>query len=220
MSEVETAPVSRDLLREQRPLHILRHALGYSGHDGSGKAHRNYYAAPIGGETLDACNDLARAGLLKVQPGTGGFGFSVTEAGIAALDTYEKPKDARVAWVEAETKRRLSDFQRRAVVLLCQAMRCGPYDFARTFETADWEHGRGIRFRVRRPRLSTFDTDGLTALVLGAHEQAIRVQIDPATFTHLDITMHPRSREHASQWGRHPSIDQVLARHAPVTAEV
>lgn len=118
--------------------------------------------------------------------------------------------DFRAEWVERHTGRTLTDFQRRAVILLCQAMRCGPYDFARTFETADWEFGRGVRFSVRRPQLSTYDTDGLTALVLGAHEQAIRVEIEPRSFTHLAIVMHPRQPVHDSQWGRHPTIGQAI----------
>lgn len=121
--------------------------------------------------------------------------------------------DERAAWVERHTGQTLNDFQRRAVVLLCQAMRCGPYDFARTFETADWMWGKGVRFSVRRPQLATYDTDGLTALVLGAHEQAIRVEVAPRSFTHLCITMHPREREHDSQWGRHPTIEQAIHRY-------
>ena len=118
----------------------------------------------------------------------------------------------RAAWVERHTGRTLTEFQRSAVELVCEAMRCGPYDFESTFERADWEYGKGVRFTVRRPQFATYDTDGLTALVLGAHDRAIRVEIAPCNFTHLAITMHPRSREHASQWGRHPSIEDVLDR--------
>ena len=125
--------------------------------------------------------------------------------------------DPRAQWVQATIGRNLTDFQQRAVVLLCEAMRCGPYDIGhngRTFETAEWQYGHGVRFVVYRPKLATYDTDGLTALVLGAHEKAIRVEIGPVNFTHLAITMHPRARDAANQWGRHPSIEQVLARRA------
>jgi len=121
--------------------------------------------------------------------------------------------DERAAWVERHIKRTLTDFQRRAVVLLCQARRSGPYEFARTFETAEWGWGNGVRFVVERPSLATYDSDGLTALVIGAHDQAIRVEIDPRSFTHLAIIMHPRTREHEKQWGRHPSIEHAVARY-------
>jgi len=125
----------------------------------------------------------------------------------------EEQIDERAAWVERHIKRTLTDFQRRAVVLLCQARRAGPYDFARTFETAEWGWGNGVRFVVERPSLATYDADGLTALVIGAHDQAIRVEIDPRSFTHLTIAMWPRQREHKHQWGRHPTIEQAVARY-------
>lgn len=125
--------------------------------------------------------------------------------------------DFRAEWVERHTGRTLTDFQRRAVVLLCRAMRCGPYDFARTFEKADWNFGNGVRFTVYTHGLATFDTDGLTALVIGAHDEAIRVEIEPCNFRHLRIIMHPRQREHEHerQWGRHPTIEQAIALYRP-----
>lgn len=52
-------------------------------------------------------------------------------------------------WVEKHIGRTLNDFQRRTVVLLCQAMRCGPYDFANTFRKAEWAD-RWVRFNVGR----------------------------------------------------------------------
>lgn len=119
--------------------------------------------------------------------------------------------ETRYSWVEAHLGRTLTEFQRQAVELLCAAMRCGPYDFARTFEKADWQHGKGVSFTVSRPQLATYDTDGLTALVLGAHDRSIRVQIDPGNFTHLRISMWPREPEHDSQWGRHPRLEQAVA---------
>ena len=120
------------------------------------------------------------------------------------------PTDGRVQWVEEMLGRELSDFHRRCVVLICQAMRCGPYDFSRTFETAEWNWGSGVRFRIERPQFATYDTDGLTALVFGAHDEAIRVEITPATFRHLDVTMHPRRRDAAGQWARHPSLEHAM----------
>jgi hypothetical protein len=200
-----------------RKLHILRHALGLSD-SGGGREYRNYYDAPTGGLTLDACNELAHAGLLEVTPGTGGRGFSVTAAG-KALAFWQPPGgdqtagDFRVEWVERFTDRKLTTFQRNAVALMCSAKRCGPYDFTSTWRSAEWDYGNGVRFKLCRPQLATVDSDGLTVLVVGAHELAIRVEIDPLAFHYLAITMHPRERQTDGMGigRRHPSMEQALA---------
>lgn len=126
-------------------------------------------------------------------------------------------EDFRVGWVARHTGRKLTAFQASAVVLLCEAMRCGPYDFSGTFRRANWEYGKGVRFVVRGG-MATYDTDGLTALVLGAHDRAIRVEVRGAAPGYVAIEMHPRAREHEGQWGRHPSIEQVLERREELAA--
>ena len=113
-------------------------------------------------------------------------------------------------WVERALKRQLSDFQRRAVDLLCRSQGCGPYDLGTTFERADWEYGRGVRFVLHRPSLATFDGAGLTRLVIGAHEECIRVEIDPVSFRYLAICMWPREGREGEVWFRHPTIEQAV----------
>lgn len=205
-----------DLQLTAKKLHILRHAIGL-GH-GRKSSFRNYYQAADGGDAYDALVEMQHIGLVE-RDDFNSTTFYVTDAGrIAAMHghvTKHRDIDSRAAWVEAHIMRELTDFQVRAVILLCTAMRRGPYDFQRTFETAEWDMAYGVRFYVYRPHLSTYDTDGLTALVLGAHEMAIRVEINPHTFTQLEISMHPRIREHEHQHGRHPSIEQVLERRKP-----
>lgn len=117
----------------------------------------------------------------------------------------------RADWVARFLKRELTPFQREAVELLCDAQRCGPYDFTSTWKSADWECGRGVMFIVRA-QWSTYDTDGLTLLVVGAHDRCIRVEIEGCAPGYLRVYMHPRTRDGDQQGTRHPSIEEALAK--------
>lgn len=112
-------------------------------------------------------------------------------------------------WVARTFKLELSDFQRDAVNLLCRAQGCGPYDFSSTFKNADWSYGRGVRFVLEPLRFATFDFNGLTELVIGAHEKCIRVDIEAVNFRNIAIIMHPRSREGGTML-RHPTIEEAI----------
>lgn len=109
-------------------------------------------------------------------------------------------------WVERTYGLSLSDFQRRAVDLLCSSQGCGPYDL-RCWEKADWNYGLGVRFVLNRPRLSTFDGSSLTTLVIGAHDEMIRVEIDPCNFSYLAVCMWPRQSRDGDIFKRHPTIE-------------
>lgn len=114
-------------------------------------------------------------------------------------------------WVGRHLKRELTDFQRAAVNLLCRAQECGPYNFSGTWESARWEFGNGVRFSVHPMRLSTFDSGGLTSLVIGAHEMGIRVEIKPCNMQRIYVVMHPRpNRDTGSAYTRHPTIEQAV----------
>ncbi len=116
-------------------------------------------------------------------------------------------------WVEKSLlKRPLTPFQRDCVNLLCRARASGPYNFARTFERADWEFGSGVRFVVEPHNFSTYDGRGLTALVIGAHDLRIRVEIAPVNFRYIAVMMHPRQAT-GKLWERHPTIEQAIAEH-------
>ena len=112
-------------------------------------------------------------------------------------------------WVSRACKRELSEFQARAVNLLCAAQGIGPYDFRSTWESAEWSYGKGCRFKLYPRALATYDFDGLTRLVIGAHEQCIRVEIEPVNMQLIAIVMHPRQRD-GSMYERHPSIEQAV----------
>lgn len=115
-------------------------------------------------------------------------------------------------WVSRSLKIELNEFQASAVNLLCRSMGCGPYDFPETFRKADWNFGNGVRFTIRSAgRMATYDTGGLTSLVIGAHERGIRVEIEPCNMQRIAIIMHPRpNRDTGSSWSRHPTIEQAV----------
>lgn len=115
-------------------------------------------------------------------------------------------------WVESAFKRELTEFQKRAVNLLCRAWGCGPYDIGTTFQKADWNFGKGVRFTVMAfGGLSTYDASQLTTLVIGAHEEAIRVEIEPCNPRHLRVVMHPRMRASDHMHARHPSLEDAVS---------
>lgn len=58
---------------------------------------------------------------------------------------------------------------------------------------------------------STFDSDGLTRLVVLAHQYAIRVEISPASPQSLKIIIHKRQRT-GSMFQRHPTLQEVIER--------
>lgn len=57
--------------------------------------------------------------------------------------------------------------------------------------------------------LATFDDDGLTRLVLLAHERCIRVQIEQGGPNRLRIAIYKRERE-GRMYERHPTIEQAI----------
>jgi len=57
--------------------------------------------------------------------------------------------------------------------------------------------------------LATYDWDGLTRLVIGAHDLALRVGIRASGPRHVKIVIHPRRRpaEGDGVWQRHPVLE-------------
>ena len=76
---------------------------------------------------------------------------------------------------------------------------------------AVWDDEYYVRVPLWSSGLSTFDGDSLTRLVLAAHAHAIRVDISPCNFQHVELMLHPRVREsngHSYSW--HPTIEQAI----------
>ena len=122
-------------------------------------------------------------------------------------------------WVAQFLKRELTPFHCDAVTLICRAKRCGPYDFATTFRRANWEYGLGVSFIVKGC-FSTFDSDGLTRLVIGAHDRCIRVQVEGCGPNLMRICMWPRKSREGQLFERHPTLEQAAASIRPSAEEL
>lgn len=58
-------------------------------------------------------------------------------------------------------------------------------------------------------QLATFDTDGLTHLVLLAHEKAVRVGIEACNPRYMKISIHQRKRG-GRMFERHPTLEEII----------
>ena len=115
-------------------------------------------------------------------------------------------------WVERLLGLKLNDFQKTAVTMICSCMGCGAYDFANTFKKADWRE-RSVKFNIPSLRgLATYDSNGLTNLVVLAHDNAIRVEVEPCNPRYLTVWMHERKRDEDHMHLRHPTIEEAIAR--------
>jgi hypothetical protein len=115
----------------------------------------------------------------------------------------------------------LTEFNRRAIGLLCRAYGMGPWNVPVTWERVNWKYGTGTAFTLNcfGHGLATFDTARLTRLVIGAHEECIRVEISPKAFRYLEIAMWPRSGREGRLFERHPTIEEAIKSFRKETAE-
>lgn len=111
-------------------------------------------------------------------------------------------------WVENNYKLTLTDFQKKAVELMCRSQKCGAYDLG-CWKKADWGTKR-VSFTIYSFGLSTYDFDELTKLVIGAHEMMIRVSISASKKNHIVITFQERTAREGETWLKHPTIEQAI----------
>lgn len=71
------------------------------------------------------------------------------------------------------------------------------------------QFGLGWCVNDNRGDIATFDFNGLTRLVLMAHDKCIRVGLQPIRNGLMTISIHKRERE-GSMSERHPTIEQAI----------
>jgi hypothetical protein len=113
-------------------------------------------------------------------------------------------------WVENRCGVTLSAFQVECVDLLRRAFRAEPEALPIVWDRVQWEWGAAVIFPALCARLATFDSDALTRLVIGAHDNAIRVALYPRSANRQNIAMCPRGRRGAD-CERHPTIEEAVA---------
>jgi len=69
--------------------------------------------------------------------------------------------------------------------------------------------GRGIQCCLSNLRAATYDFDGLTRLVILAHDRCIRAEIEPGGPGRLKVVLHKRQRDGVMH-ERHPTIQQAI----------
>lgn len=110
-----------------------------------------------------------------------------------------------------------TDFTRLAIGLLVKAFRTGVYNLRINWSKVDWRYGNGVSFVLGyQPSLATYDFDQLTRLVIGAHEECIRIEVEPHGFGYLRINMWPRKTRTGSMSERHPTIEDAVASYRGV----
>lgn len=75
-------------------------------------------------------------------------------------------------------------------------------------------NGSGISYSVGA-RLSTFDSDSLTRLVILSHQRCIRASVSPSRDERsLVIALHKRAGRDGPMHSRHPTMDDAIKRHS------
>lgn len=107
----------------------------------------------------------------------------------------------------------LTEFNRRSIGLLCSAFGMGPWNIQVNWDRVKWGSERHTKFVTSAHGLSTWDFNRLTRLVIGAHDECIRVEISPVAFRYLSIEMWPRKGREGSMSERHPTIEKAIEQY-------
>ena len=70
--------------------------------------------------------------------------------------------------------------------------------------------GRGIEINTTTQRFATYDFDGLTRLVVLAHDRCIRAEFQPSGPGMLKVVLHKRHKRQGRMHERHPTLEDHI----------
>lgn len=108
------------------------------------------------------------------------------------------------------TKADMTEAQRACFDLLCDVFH-GEHHAPERIYT----FGRGIKCNAESHRLSTFDFDYLTRLVVLAHDACVRVEIVSSGPGRIGLVLHKRAGRTGSSHDRHPTMEEAIERVRP-----
>lgn len=111
-------------------------------------------------------------------------------------------------WLEEKRKNNYSDFsddQWKCIMLLCE-LECGFHHF----DSKPKIYGLGISYNCYSHGFATFDFPKLTTLVLLAHRDCIRVEINSCNMQYIKICLWKRHKREGSYSERHPTIETAI----------
>lgn len=108
------------------------------------------------------------------------------------------------------TKADMTEAQRACFDLLCDVFHGEHHAPERIYA-----FGRGIKCNAESHRLSTFDFDYLTRLVVLAHDACVRVEIVSSGPGRIGLVLHKRAGRTGSSYERHPTIEEAIERVRP-----
>lgn len=82
---------------------------------------------------------------------------------------------------------------------------------SRSLKEADWSDQHYIVVNLRHRSLATFDIGHLTALVILAHDQCVRMDLSARSRGILELMFHPREGREGRISTRHWTIEQAIA---------
>lgn len=81
-------------------------------------------------------------------------------------------------------------------------------------------HGSGIKINSTSGFWATYDYDGLTRLVVLAHDRMIRVELRPSGPRMVGFALWKRHTRDGEMHKRHPTIEQAIEHHRPDQAKL
>lgn len=70
--------------------------------------------------------------------------------------------------------------------------------------------GIGIEINTTTARFATFDYDGLTRLVIMAHDRCIRAEFQPSGPGMIKVVLHKRHMREGQMHERHPTLEDHI----------